>query len=52
MRAVLRDQPVVPVNAESRVVYVLSRLAPATLRALAALEAKRSPLLASASGRG
>ena len=52
LRAVLRDQAIVPVNAESRVVYVLSRLAPATLRALAALEAKRSQLLASASGRG
>jgi NAD(P)-dependent dehydrogenase (short-subunit alcohol dehydrogenase family) len=44
MRAVLRDQAVVPVNAESRVVYGLSRLAPGTLRALATLEAKRSPL--------
>ena len=49
MRAVLRDQPVVPVNAEARVLYVLSRLAPGTLRALARLEAKRSPLRA---GRG
>ena len=49
MRAVLRDQRVVPVNAEARVLYVLSRLAPGTLRALARLEAKRSPLRA---GRG
>ncbi len=49
MRAVLRDQPVVPVNAEARVLYVLSRLAPGTLRALARLEAKWSPLRA---GRG
>ncbi len=44
MRAVLRDQPVVPVNAEARVTYALSRLAPGALRALATLEAKRSPL--------
>jgi NAD(P)-dependent dehydrogenase (short-subunit alcohol dehydrogenase family) len=44
MRAVLRDQPVVPVNAEARILYVLSRLAPGTLRALARLEAQRSPL--------
>lgn len=44
MRAVLRDQPVVPVNAEARVLYVLSRLAPGTLRALARLETRRSPL--------
>ncbi len=49
LRAVLRDQPVVPVNAEARVLYVLSRLAPGTLRALARLEAKWSPLRA---GRG
>jgi NAD(P)-dependent dehydrogenase (short-subunit alcohol dehydrogenase family) len=44
MRAVLRDQPVVPVNAEARILYVLSRLAPGMLRALARLEAQRSPL--------
>jgi NAD(P)-dependent dehydrogenase (short-subunit alcohol dehydrogenase family) len=44
MRAVLRDRPVVPVNAEARVLYVLSRLAPGSLRALARLEARRSPL--------
>jgi hypothetical protein len=44
MRAVLRDQPVVPVNAEARVLYALSRLAPGSLRALARLEAKRSPM--------
>src|SRR5215468_11244535 len=44
LRAVLRDQPVVPVNAEARVTYALSRLAPGTLRALARLEAARSPL--------
>jgi NAD(P)-dependent dehydrogenase (short-subunit alcohol dehydrogenase family) len=47
MRAVLRDRPVVPVNAEARVLYALSRLAPGTLRALARLEAKHSPLRAS-----
>jgi hypothetical protein len=50
MRAVLRDQPVVPVNAEARVLYVLSRLAPGALRALARLEAKHSPMRAAASG--
>jgi hypothetical protein len=44
MRAVLRDQPVVPVNAEARILYALSRLAPSTLRALARLEARRSSL--------
>jgi NAD(P)-dependent dehydrogenase (short-subunit alcohol dehydrogenase family) len=44
MRAVLRDQPVVPVNAEAQVLYALSRLAPSALRALARLEASRSPL--------
>ena len=44
MRAVLRDQPVVPVNAEARILYALSRLAPGTLRALAGAEARRSPL--------
>lgn len=44
MRAVLRDQAVVPVNAEARVLYALSRLAPGTLRALARLEARHSPL--------
>jgi hypothetical protein len=32
---------VVPVNAEARVTYALSRLAPGTLRALARLEAAR-----------
>ena len=48
MRAVLRDRPVVPVNAEARVFYALSRLAPGTLRGLARLEAKRSPLHAAA----
>jgi len=50
LRAVLRDQAIVPVNAESRVLYALSRLAPGTLRALATLEAKRSPRRANASG--
>ena len=50
MRAVLRDQPVVPVNAEARVLYALSRLAPGTLRALARLEANRSPMRAAVSG--
>jgi NAD(P)-dependent dehydrogenase (short-subunit alcohol dehydrogenase family) len=44
MRAVLRDQAVVPVNTEARVLYLLSRLAPGALRALARLEAGRSPL--------
>jgi NAD(P)-dependent dehydrogenase (short-subunit alcohol dehydrogenase family) len=44
MRAVLRDQPVVPVNAEARILYALSRLAPGSLRALAGAEARRSPL--------
>jgi hypothetical protein len=34
----------VPVNAEARILYVLSRLAPGTLRALARLEAQRSPV--------
>jgi len=51
MRAVLRDQPVVPVNAEARVTYALSRLAPGTLRALARLEAARSPLRSGKAGR-
>jgi NAD(P)-dependent dehydrogenase (short-subunit alcohol dehydrogenase family) len=46
MRAVLRDQAVVPVNAEARITYALSRLAPGALRALARLEAKHSPLRA------
>jgi NAD(P)-dependent dehydrogenase (short-subunit alcohol dehydrogenase family) len=50
MRAVLRDQPVVPVNAEARVLYALSRLSPGALRALARLEAKRSPMRTAASG--
>jgi NAD(P)-dependent dehydrogenase (short-subunit alcohol dehydrogenase family) len=49
LRAVLRDQAVVPVNAEARVLYAVSRLAPGALRALARLEAERSPLR---SGRG
>ena len=49
-RAVLRDRPVVTVNAEARVLYALSRLAPCSLRALARLEAKRSPMRAAASG--
>ena len=47
MRAVLRDQAVVPVNAEAWITYALSRLAPGALRALARLEAKHSPLRAS-----
>jgi NAD(P)-dependent dehydrogenase (short-subunit alcohol dehydrogenase family) len=46
MRAVLRDQAVVPVNAEARITYALSRLAPGALRALARLEAKHSPMRA------
>jgi NAD(P)-dependent dehydrogenase (short-subunit alcohol dehydrogenase family) len=46
MRAVLRDQAVVPVNAEAWITYALSRLAPGALRALARLEAKHSPLRA------
>lgn len=49
MRAVLRDQPVVPVNAEARVLYALSRLSPGALRALARLEAKASPIRAAVS---
>lgn len=49
LRAVLRDQAVVLVNTEARVLYALSRLAPGALRALARLEAERSPLRA---GRG
>ena len=40
MRAVLRDQPVVPVNAEARVTYALSRL-----------EAERSPMRRGRAGR-
>ena len=51
MRAVLRDQPVVPVNAEARVTYALSRFAPGTLRALARLEAERSPMRRGRAGR-
>jgi short-subunit dehydrogenase len=51
MRAVLRDQPVVPVNAEARVTYALSRLAPGALRALARLEAARSPVQRGLVGR-
>ena len=50
LRAVLRDRPVVPVNAEARVLYALSMLAPGTLRALARLEARRSPIRAAANG--
>ena len=50
MRAVLRDRPMVPVNAEARVLYALSRLSPGTVRALARLEAKHSPLRAGAGG--
>jgi NAD(P)-dependent dehydrogenase (short-subunit alcohol dehydrogenase family) len=42
MRAVLNDRKVVPVNAEARIGYALSRLAPAALRALARREAGRS----------
>jgi NAD(P)-dependent dehydrogenase (short-subunit alcohol dehydrogenase family) len=44
MRAVLHRKTVVPVNAEARIGYALSLLAPAALRALARLEAARSPL--------
>jgi len=51
MRAVLRDQPMVPVNAEARVTYALSRLAPGALRALARLEAARSPVRPGRAGR-
>jgi NAD(P)-dependent dehydrogenase (short-subunit alcohol dehydrogenase family) len=51
MRAVLRDRPVVPVNAEARVTYALSRLAPGALRALARLEAARSPVRRGRAGR-
>jgi NAD(P)-dependent dehydrogenase (short-subunit alcohol dehydrogenase family) len=42
MRAVLRDRAVVPVNAESKIVYVLSRLAPGAMRGLSALVARRA----------
>jgi NAD(P)-dependent dehydrogenase (short-subunit alcohol dehydrogenase family) len=42
MRAVLNDRKVVPVNAEARIGYALSGLAPAALRALARREAGRS----------
>ena len=51
MRAVLRDRPVVPVNAEARVTYLLSRFAPGALRALARLEAARSPVRPGRAGR-
>jgi len=51
MRAVLRDRPVVPVNAEARVTYALSRAAPGALRALARLEAARSPARPGRAGR-
>jgi NAD(P)-dependent dehydrogenase (short-subunit alcohol dehydrogenase family) len=51
MRAVLRDQPVVPVNAEVRVTYALSRLAPGALRALARLEITQSPVRRGPAGR-
>ena len=42
--AVLRDRPVVPVNAEAKITYALSLAAPRTLRALARQGARRSPL--------
>jgi hypothetical protein len=51
MRAVLRDRLVVPVNTEARATYVLSRLAPWALRALARLEAARSPVRPGRAGR-
>jgi NAD(P)-dependent dehydrogenase (short-subunit alcohol dehydrogenase family) len=44
MRAVLRDRPVVPVNAEARAAYAASLVAPRVLRALARQGARRSPL--------
>jgi NAD(P)-dependent dehydrogenase (short-subunit alcohol dehydrogenase family) len=41
--AVLHNRAVVPVNAEARITYALSGLAPGALRALARLGARRSP---------
>jgi NAD(P)-dependent dehydrogenase (short-subunit alcohol dehydrogenase family) len=41
--AVLHDRPIVPVNAEARITYALSRFAPGALRSLARLGARRSP---------
>lgn len=46
LRAVHRDQAVVPVNAEGRLGYALSRISPGTLRALARLTGVRgNPLI-------
>ncbi len=42
MRAVLRDRAVVAVNAESKAVYALSRLAPGVLRVLSRLSARQA----------
>ncbi len=42
--AVLRDRAIVPVNAEARIAYALSLVAPRALRALARQSARRSPL--------
>ncbi len=42
MRAVLRDRAVVAVNAESKIVYAMSRLAPGALRGISALVARRA----------
>jgi NAD(P)-dependent dehydrogenase (short-subunit alcohol dehydrogenase family) len=44
--AVLRDRALVPVNAEARISYVLSRVAPAALRVLARQGARHTPLRA------
>ena len=44
-------QWVVPVNAEARVTYVLSGLAPGALRALARMDAARSPVRPGRAGR-
>jgi NAD(P)-dependent dehydrogenase (short-subunit alcohol dehydrogenase family) len=41
--AVLHERPLVPVNAEARITYALSRMAPGVLRAMARLGARRSP---------
>jgi NAD(P)-dependent dehydrogenase (short-subunit alcohol dehydrogenase family) len=51
MRSVLTGRPVVPVNAEARIAYTLSRLSPGALRALARSEAGRSLLGPARAGR-
>lgn len=44
LRAVRDDRPIVPVNAEARIGYLLSRLAPSALRRLARQTADAGPL--------